>query len=437
MPGQIRQLDPNWASCEYSSYALFDPPIALKGVPNFLTSSSAAAEPTPTSVDPGVSATPGQSSNDDSPPATSKPQPQRPTSTRVPVEPQESDSSTPQNPSPSFPQDPLPSAPQDPPLSTPQAPPPSDPQAPPSSDPQDLPPNNPQNPWISPSNSDSPGSPLPSNTPGPLHHDPQDVVTGQHLATNPAANLAANPTLPVITIGPTVISVDPTGGVIVHPGTTLISGGAPITISSSTFSIGTGGLTIISPETSTEIPFGNDPITVPIGPSGAPVVLNPAASTIIFGGTTLTPGGAPITIDGTTLSMGSSGMVVVGPSDTSTITIPTTGATPTAVTVGSEAFPITRGSVVLAPGTTLGAGDPAVTISGTVFSVASTGFVVVANGQTSTVPVTLGASGSVGATRAGTDPSETGAEELPGAGVRIGWNKALFVGLAGIGYVMI
>jgi hypothetical protein len=203
MPGQIRQLDPNWASCEYSSYALFDPPIALKGVPNFLTSSSAAAEPTPTSVDPGVSATPGQSSNDDSPPATSKPQPQRPTSTRVPVEPQESDSSTPQNPSPSFPQDPLPSAPQDPPLSTPQAPPPSDPQAPPSSDPQDLPPNNPQNPWISPSNSDSPGSPLPSNTPGPLHHDPQDVVTGQHLATNPAANLAANPTLPVITIGPT------------------------------------------------------------------------------------------------------------------------------------------------------------------------------------------------------------------------------------------
>jgi hypothetical protein len=231
--------------------------------------------------------------------------------------------------------------------------------------------------------------------------------------------------------------VDPTGGVIVNPGTTLTSGGAPITISSSTFSIGTGGLTIISPETSTEIPFDNDPITVPIGPSGAPVVLDPAASTIVLGGTTLTPGGAPITIDDTTLSMGSSGMVVVGPSGTSTIAIPTAGATPTAVTVGSETFPVTGGSVVLAPGTTLGPGEPAVTISGTVFSVGSTGLVVVANGQTSTVPVTLDAPGSSGVAPTGADPSETGTEEFPGAAAHVGLNKALLVGLAGVAYAMI
>ncbi|KAK7179146.1 hypothetical protein DPSP01_012202 [Paraphaeosphaeria sporulosa] len=412
MPGQIRQLDPNWASCSYDKYALFDPPIALKGVPNFLTSSSAPADPTPTSAGSIVSATPGQSSNGDIPPNTSAPQPTRsasnpqdpassprpqdPTRTRVPSEPQVSDPSTPQDPSPNNPQDPSPA--------------------------------NPQNP-----SPNDPADPAPGNTQAPSPNNPQDPGTGPNPGTNPAAN----PTRPGITVGPTVVPVNPSGGLIVNPGTTLTSGGAPVIIGSSTFSIGTGGLTIISPETSTEIPLGNEPITVPIGPSGAPVVIDPSASSVVLGGTTLTPGGAPVVIDGTTLSMGSSGVVVVGPEGTSTIALPTGNAAPTVVTVGGEVFTITGGSVVFGPGTTLAPGDPAVTIDGTVYSVDSTGVVVVADGQTSTVPVTLDPSSNGESRPTGAGPSETGAGDFPGAAGRTGWSKALLIGLAGVGYAML
>ncbi|KAL5389083.1 hypothetical protein PMIN06_009606 [Paraphaeosphaeria minitans] len=432
MPGQIRQLDPNWASCSYDKYALFDPPIALKGVPNFLTSSP-PTDPTTTSPEPIVSATPGQSSNDDIPPNTSAPQPTRsasnpqdpassprpqdPTRTRIPSEPQVSDPSTPQDPSPNDPQDPSPNNPQDP-----------SPNNPSPNNPQDPSPADPQNP-----SPDDPTNPAPGNTQPPSPNNPQNPGTGPDSVTNPAAN----PTRQGITVGSNVIPVNPTGGLIVNPGMTLTSGGAPVITGSSTFSIGTGGLTIITPETSTEIPLGNEPITVPIGPSGAPIVIGPSASSVVLSGTTLTPGAAPVVIDGTTLSMGSSGVVVVGDEGTSTIAIPTGVAAPTAVTVGDEVFTITSGSVVFGPGTTLTPGDPAVTIDGTVYSVGSTGVVVVVDGQTSTVPVTLDPSSDGEATSTGAGPSETGAEEFPGAAGRIGWNKALVVGLVGVWYVMI
>ncbi|KAJ4357819.1 uncharacterized protein N0V89_002395 [Didymosphaeria variabile] len=521
MPGQIRQLDPNWASCEFDNYGLFDPPIALHGVPNFLTSTSAAADPTPTSAEPVVSAAPGQSSNGDIPTATSAPQPtessrepEDPTASAAPQDPAPSSSQTPtdpQEPAPSNtggpdPQDPTPgdpqtssqpqdSAPSSTPVpaepqvsepSTPQEPSLSDSQGTAPSATQDLSPNDPQEPSSSavapndpqdptPSSSqgsssndpqdpaasntegfspNNPASPIPGNTQTPSPNDPQDPVTGQNPATNPSANPtgtanngASNPTPPAVTIGSTVLPINPTGGVVVEPGTTLSSGGASVLISSSTFNIGTGGLTIVSPETSTEVPFGTEPVTVHIGPSSVPVVLDPEASTIVIGGTTLTLGGAPITVDDTILSVGSSGVVVAGPSSTSTIAIPTTRATLAAVTAGTEAFPITNGGIVLGPGTILGPGDLAITISDTVFSVDSTALIIVGNGRTSTIPVTLDASshadattedgsGSLTATGAGLSPSETGEVEFPGAAAKMGWSKTL-IAVLGAAYVMI
>ncbi|KAJ4294413.1 hypothetical protein N0V90_008103 [Kalmusia sp. IMI 367209] len=515
MPGQIRQLDPNWASCDFDQYGIFDPPIALHGVPNFLTSSSAAADPTQTSAEPVVSetASPGQTSNG-GPSATSAPEPtnmpsdpedpssstgpgdpassdpstptdpQDPTASADPQDPTPSDPSTPTDPQdptpsntqvPSDPQESIPTDPQDPTPSDPQvtasgdpqnpAPTdpsntaPSDPQNPTPSDPQ-TPPNDPQDPSGSqsqgPGNTQSPApndpqSPAPGNTQAPSPNDPQSPAPGntQNPATNPngnptgtVGNSPSNPTPPAITVGPTVIPVDPTGGVIINPGTTLSSGGAPVVISSSTFNIGTGGLTIVSPETSTEIPFETTPVTVPVGPGSTPVILDPAGSTVVLGGTTLTQGGEPVTVGGITLSVGSSGVVVVGPSGTSTIAIPTADSTtPQVVTVGSAQLTVTDGSVVLAPGTSLGVGDPAVTISDTVFSVGSTGLIVVGSGRTSTIPVTGLVSSSADATaadatRTGTEtgssatPSETGGAEFPGAAGRISWSTGSIIGVA-------
>lgn len=453
MPGQIRQLDPNWANCEFDKYGLFDPPIALHSAPNFLTSSSApAADPTPTSADPVVSATPGQSSNGNIPTATSAPQPaesasdpQNPASSASPQDPTASATNVPAEPqvSGSDPQSNTPNVPQDPPPTNTQNPAPNDPQNP---SPSASAPNGFPNPAPGQSQGSSPidpASPAPGNTQAPSPNDPQDPVTGQDPATNPNANPTAtrnngqgNPTPPAITVGPTVMPVDPSGGVIVDPGTTLSNGGPPVVISSSTFSIGTGGLTIVSPETSTEIPFGTEPITAPLGPSGAPVVFDPSASTIVLGGTTLTPGGAPITVGDTVLSVGPSGVVASGPSGTQTIAIPTADAAPAAVTVGTDAFSITSGAVVLAPGTTLAPGDPAVTMSGTVFSADPTGLVVVGDGKTSTIPVTLGPSSGPDATRSGANPSQTGNVEFPGAAARLGWSEALLA-VAGVGLVMI
>ncbi|KAL1612398.1 hypothetical protein SLS60_000624 [Paraconiothyrium brasiliense] len=498
MPGQIRQLDPNWASCDFDKYGLFDPPIALHGVPNFLTSTSATADPTPTSAESVISATPGQSSNGDMPTATSKPQLtesstdlEDPASSTTPEDPAPSSSQTPtdpQGPAPSntegpSPQDPTPSGPQT--LSQSQNPAPSSTQVPAEpqvSDPstqqdpspsdsqdttpsesldpapsatRDPSPNGPQEPSPSASAINDPQNSIPSSTQGSSTNVPQDTVISQNPPTDPNANPTgtakngpSNPTPPAITIGPTVFPINPTGGVVVETGTALSSGGASVVISSSTFNIGSGGLTIVSPETSAEIPFGTEPVTVPIGPNSAPVVLDPAASTIIIGGTTLAPGGAPITVDDTILSVGSSGVVVAGPSGTSTIANPTADGTPAAVTVGSDAFPITSGSIVLGPGTILGPGDPAVTISDTVFSVDSTGLVVIGNGKTSILPVTLdassragatseGSTGSSTATGAGSSPSQTGDVEFSGVAANIGWSKTLIVALLGAIYVII
>lgn len=329
MPPQITDLDPNWKTCVWTSYGIFDPPIALHSVGNIFQSSSAAPpKPTPTDPEPVVSPTPakpGQSGGDGIPVVT--PPPTSPTD-------------------PNGPQDP-----QDPPNNN---------------NPQDPPVNNNPNP--------TPGQNPTPNNPGP---------------TNPANN-PGNPSPPVITVGPTVIPVDPTGGVIINPGTTLTRGGAPIVISSTTFSIGDAGLTIISPSTSTKIPFGNGPVTVPLGPGNAPVTLDPAGS-LVLGGTTLRPGAPAVTVDGTRMSVGSSGVVLVGPSGaTSTIPIPAGDpSAPQIITIGSSTFTLANGNVMLAPGITIGFGDPAVTMSGTTFSIGPSGLVVGFLGSSSTVPIPM------------------------------------------------
>ncbi|KAH7392472.1 hypothetical protein DE146DRAFT_758190 [Phaeosphaeria sp. MPI-PUGE-AT-0046c] len=340
MPPEIRNLDPNWATCAFDKYGIFDPPIALQSIGNFL-SSAASATPTPIDPVPVVTPTPAK--------------PGQPGGGGVPVV-------------------------------TP--PPTSDPQSPPGNN--NPAPNNPQDPQGPPGND----NPSPNDPPSNNHPNP---APGQIPAPNPNPNPTGspnnspgNPAPPVVTVGPTVIPIDPTGGVVINPGITLTPGGVPVVISSTTFSVGNAGLTIISPSTSTQIPFGNGPVTVPLGPGNAPLTLNPGGS-VIVGGTTLRPGAPPVTVDGTTMSVGPSGIVLIDPSGAiSTIPIPAGDpSTPQVLTIGKSAYTYINDALSLAPGITLHFGDPAATISGTAYSIGPSGLIIIGPAGTSTIPISL------------------------------------------------
>ncbi|ORY11324.1 hypothetical protein BCR34DRAFT_601429 [Clohesyomyces aquaticus] len=330
MPPQIRDLDPNWKSCSFNQYGFYDPPIAVQSVGNFLPS-SVNPRPTPsTSPEPvHEHPQPGQSGTDGG--AIVTPAPPKPTSD-----------------------------------------PPSKSQEPPDPNP--------------PNSAQDPGNSIPSSNPNPGNNPAPGPNPAPNPNPQPTPNAPSNPSPPVITIGPSVIPVGPSGGLVIDPGTTLSRGGPPVVISSSTFSIGDGGLTVISPTTSTNIPFGNAPITVPLGPGGSPLVLDPAGSIVVSPGTTLRPGDPAITIGGSTLSIGPSGIVVIGHEGSSS-TIPIPGAPVQVLPFGSTAFTLTNGELIIGPGTTIGFGDPAVTISGGIIvSVGTAGVVVAGPSGTSTIP---------------------------------------------------
>src|SRR5205814_5610289 len=70
---------------------------------------------------------------------------------------------------------------------------------------------------------------------------------------------------------------------------------------------------------------------------------------------------------------------------TSTIPISLTAQV---ITVGGHTYTMYNSGLVLGPGTTIGPGDPAVTVDGTTFSVGPTGVVVLSSGGRTTVAVT-------------------------------------------------
>ncbi|KAI9712026.1 MAG: hypothetical protein M1820_001735 [Bogoriella megaspora] len=129
------------------------------------------------------------------------------------------------------------------------------------------------------------------------------------------------------------------------------------------------------------LPAGTKPFLV------GSVTANPVVSGAyaLPGGPTITAGGAPVVTAGTTFSLGPSGAVVVNGQTVSTLASNQLYAAP--VQLGAViAIPVGPHAIVM--GTqTLSAGGPQISISGTLYSLGSSGAVVV-NGETlSTVPV--------------------------------------------------
>lgn len=377
MPPAIRQLGPEWGECSLAYFGLDDPPIALKSTGNFLSSSaSVPAVPVTTPNDPPrPSATQATPADPPSPP-TSAPTARPPTPSNEPP-------SDPPNDPPSDPEDP-----EDPP-SNPEEP-PTDPEQPPSN-PQD-PPTDPGNPPVNPpSNPTRPGISPSFGQPAPTH-DPN------RPPGNPNSPPSNNPGPITITNAPGgPIVADPTGGIILNPGTTIRPGDPPLVISDTTISAAPTGIVIVGPSGTQTVPFPSaGPGGVTITAGGSTFTADPSGI-IVAPGTTIRPGGSEVVISDTTFSAVPTGIVIIGPSGTQTIPIPIQTGSPEQITItaGGETLVAGPSGIVVAPGTTLQQGDAPVTIDGTTISMGPSGVVVVnPDGVTNTVALPTGSGSS-------------------------------------------
>ncbi|KAH7389460.1 hypothetical protein DE146DRAFT_767768 [Phaeosphaeria sp. MPI-PUGE-AT-0046c] len=242
------------------------------------------------------------------------------------------------------------------------------------------------------------GMPIITTRPGrpqvPDRGPNRDQVPSLQPAQGPA-NEGPDPTraepavpLPSITIGTSVIPVDPTTGVVIQPGVTLRPRDPPVHVDGTTFSMGPSGVVIVDGKGTTTfaIPSANpQPPLITVGTSVLP--LDTPGEVIIKPGVTLRPGQPALTIDGTTMSIGASGVVMIGSRGTSTMKIPPLSIVTPAITAGPSILPFDAfGGLVIRVGQTLRPGDPAIAISGTTYSIGPSGVVIIDNRGTSTLP---------------------------------------------------
>ncbi|KAF1967253.1 hypothetical protein BU23DRAFT_559461 [Bimuria novae-zelandiae CBS 107.79] len=316
LPPEVKHLDPAFADCDLRyDLSFFDPPIALHGVPNFLTTASSDPVATPAQPASSVIALPVRTSKPASIP------------TFMPIHPH---------------------GPYDPPTSTAKAP----PYDPLSVDPahNGQVPNGPApirpgsgghlvdppqasdggfagKPAASThagSNDPEPGNAAPNrpNTEPPASgpqgsefEDPGILhPTGNNV--DPAAsrtNAPAGAPRPQITIGPTILPVAPNGqGLIIHSSTTIAPSGSAV-IDGTTLYMETGVLTMVSPSgtlVSTVEAAGKNGVgaVVALG-NGATITISSAGSSLVFDvETTLESGDPAQTIESLVVSVGSNGI---------------------------------------------------------------------------------------------------------------------------------
>ena len=245
------------------------------------------------------------------------------------------------------------------------------------------------------------------------------VVGGSNtIAINPARPTA--PGNPVLTVGGTPVTAGPSGQ-FVFGTQTLTPGGPAITVSGTVLSLGPSGtIAIVNGATQTLGPVpGNPAITgAPLltinGQTVAATVISGTTEFVVGPGTTLTPGGV-LTVSGTVYSLpaSGSGSVVVVNGVTSTLNNPGPVTVAAILTLNGQTYSATvidgTTEVVIGPGTTLTPGGPAVTISGTTYSLGPSASFIVVNGHTSTIgPATVSASTTGSGARNSTSTSSSG-----------------------------
>jgi hypothetical protein len=214
---------------------------------------------------------------------------------------------------------------------------------------------------------------------------------------------------PVLTIGSSTLTPNAATQFLVAPGQTLTPGGTAtidgtlVSLAPSASFVVVGGSTQFLP---TAAPvFGTIPTSPPqiiVGGStitAVPAQGNPgnrinnnqnnAASgpTFVVDGQTLAPGGPAITAAGTTLSLVPGGSSVIVDGVTSAVANPQASFAQPTIAIGDNMFtPISgSGNTFVMDGQTLAPGGQAITLSGTVVSLAPSASFIVVNGVTSTL----------------------------------------------------
>jgi len=187
--------------------------------------------------------------------------------------------------------------------------------------------------------------------------------------------LPVSPAPPLPTVAGNPIVTAPGGGVVVG-GNTITAGGAAATVGGTVVSVlpSSGGLFVGG--STVALPVAPQP---PLPTLGGQQIQTGPNSAIIIGGTTVTPGSAPITLGGTTFSVPVSGGGIVVNGNTMTIP-PTPAATPP--TVGGQQVQAGSNGAIVVGTDVIIAGGPAATIFGTVISALPGGSSVIVNGKT-------------------------------------------------------
>ena len=196
------------------------------------------------------------------------------------------------------------------------------------------------------------------------------VVAGGNTIALP---VAPTPTLPTVAGNPIVTAV---GGGVVVGGNTITAGGAAATIGGTVITVLPSGGGIVVDGSTLALPIAPPPPLPTL--AGQPIQTAPNGI-VVVGGNTITPGGAPVTVGGSTFSVPVNGGGIVVNGNTMTVPPAHVASSPT---VGSQQVQAGPNGAVVIGTDVIFAGGPAATISGTVISALAGGSSVIVNGKT-------------------------------------------------------
>lgn len=392
-PMEMFSLNPIWASActgiwsdpfTLTTFALFDPPVALTPAALLLPTTPARPTPADPTTVPEEQATPSAEAAKPaslpnypaaSPTGTGDPGRGSPTHSPVMASADPAGSaSLPAIPA-AFPFDKgdPPSDPLSDPLSDPPSGSPSDPKVPPvdgdppSSSAPDPPPGDSQN---APTDSKVPVDPVPQQDENPQAQTQGlgAIIYNAFGRSGPEVDGSSTMSLPpqlIFTVGAQTFTANPTGFKVNNAA--ISPGGAAQTVDGTILSLGHSGILAIGSSTVTLTIPSATPVLAVAGHTFTP---NPSAFSIA--GTTISAGGPAVTVDGTTISLDQSGALAIGSTTIALKTPPSSPSAKEAFTVAGQTFTPDPSAFSVA-GTVISADGPAVTISGTIISLGQNG----------------------------------------------------------------
>ena len=395
-PINIFTLDPKWSSlCTgifsdnfgLTTFALFDPPIALTPAALLLPTPPARPTPAPAPADPTLVPAQAKPSTEAAKPASLPNDPAAPTETGDPGK------STPT-------QSANPAGSANPPENSVAS---SNNQGDPPSDPPSNPPSDPKAPSV---DGDPPSSSISDSTQGSSQQSPTDPkvpivpvpkpvedpqTQAQGLGafiynafgkTGPEPDGSSTILLPpqsVFAVGAQTFTANPTGFKV--NSAAIAPGGTAQTVDGTTISLDKSGVLAVGSST---VSLANPSVIPVLAVAGQTFTPNPSAFSIA--GTVVSAGGPAVTIGGTIISLGQSGALAVG-STTIALTVPSpTPFATEAYTVAGQTFTPNPSAFSIA-GTTISADGPAVTVGGTIISLGQNGALQIGS-STVNVPTT-------------------------------------------------